>query len=129
MLEPASRQPLPGVAVVAADRRVRDGLASVLAATGEVEVVGLAADSPAVLRLAGSRRPELILVDPALTGQGDGTLVAQLRRHVPLATILVVDWDDGSDPVLAREADGVLNVARLPAALVDALSAAGLGRD
>ena len=114
---------------MAADRRVRDSLASVLSATGEVDIVGLAADSPAALRLTGARRPELILVDPALTGAGDGTLVDQLRRQVPRATILLVDWDDRSDRVLPQGADGVLDVGRLPGALIDALSSRSSGSD
>lgn len=85
----------------------------------------MAADSPAALRLAGGRRPELILVDPALTRVGDGTLVAHLRRQVPEARILVVDWDDRSDPVLPRGADGVLDLGSLPGALLAALASEG----
>ncbi len=106
--------------MVAADRRVRDSLASLLSATGRVEVVGLAADAPAALRLAGERRPTVILVDPVLS-QLDATLVASLRRQVPMATILLVDWDDRSDPVLPRDADGVVDVGSLPGALLAAL--------
>lgn len=129
MLHSAPRPSLPGVAVVAADRRVRDSLASVLTATGRVEIVGLAADSPAALRLVGARRPEVILVDPVLLAAGDGSLIGELRRQVPRATILIVDWDDRSDPVLPSDADGILDVARLPGALLDALSAGAWGSD
>lgn len=114
--------------MVAADRRVRDSLVSLLTATGRVEVVGLAADSSTALRLAGARRPKLILVDPVLS-RLDGTLVAGLRRRVPRATILLVDWDDPSDPVLPRDADGVLDVASLPGALLTALSSGAEGTD
>lgn len=129
VLQPAPRPDLPGVAVVAADRRVRDSLASLLAATGRVEIVGLAIDSPAALRLAGSRRPRLILVDPSLVGVDGGALIAQLRAQVPGATILLVDWDDHTDLVVPREADGVLDVGSLPGALVAALASAASGSD
>jgi DNA-binding NarL/FixJ family response regulator len=128
MLQPAQRSLLPGVAVVAADRRVRDSLASVLTATGRVEVVGLAADSAAAIRLAGNRRPEVILVDPVLLA-GGGNLIADLRRQVPRATILLVDWDDRSDPVLPIDADGILDVGRLPGALLAVLPAGTWGTD
>ncbi len=115
--------------MIAADRRLRDSLASLLAATGRVDVIGLAIDSPAALRLPGPRQPDLILVDPALVGGANGPLVARLRQQVPDAMILLLAWDDRSDPIASRQADGVLDVGNLPGALLAALDSAGLGGD
>ena len=129
VLNPAPRPDRPGVAVVAADRRVRDSLASLLAATGRVEILGLAIDSPAALRLSGERRPDVILVDPSLADVDGGTVVAELRHQVPGATILLVEWDDRSGLVVPRWADGVLDVGSLPGALLAAIDPAARGSD
>ena len=127
MLELARRPRLPSVAVVASDRRLRESLSSVLAATGRVDVIGSAADSLAALRLARSGHADVVLVDPILGA--DGRLLASLRRRAPAARILLVDWDGPSRSVRAPDVDGVLDATSMPAALFEALAAVPLASD
>jgi DNA-binding NarL/FixJ family response regulator len=110
------------VAVVASDRRVRDSLASVLAATGRVRVLWTAADEPAALAAAAMRRPDVVVLDARGDGVSGGQLLRTLRDGAPGARILVVEWDGAHDLSFAASvADGVLDVSALPGALFAAL--------
>lgn len=113
---------LPAVAVVAADRRVRDSLGSLLTASGEVRLVGSAGDVASALGLVTEGAVDVVVVDHDLANGGsDGTLVPQLRRAVPGARILVIDTEGGGSAAVVPGADRVLDVANLPASLLDAV--------
>jgi DNA-binding NarL/FixJ family response regulator len=122
MHDPAPQSVMTDVAVVAADRRVRDSLASVLAATGRVRVLWTAADGLAALAAVATRRPDVVVFDARSDGIGGGQLLRSLRDGAPGARILVVEWDGARDlSVAASAADGVLDVSALPGALFAAL--------
>lgn len=125
MPEPARPTTVPAVAVVAADRRVRDGLVSLLAATG-IEVMGAASDEAAALSLC-ARRPDAVVLDPRLVAPGDGALVRTLKAQLPDTPFLVVQWDSRVDSVFSRDTDVAVDASALPAALHAALAAHGFG--
>lgn len=125
MSQEAPRPTLPAVAIVAADRRVRDSLASVLDATGRVRLVGSVGDAPAAVRLVEAGHAEVIVVDPSPAGGGteDGFL-PMLRRAAPDARILLIEWGaPGARTRVPAAADAVLNPAQHPMALIDAVLA------
>jgi DNA-binding NarL/FixJ family response regulator len=116
---------VPAVAVVAADRRVRDGLVSLLTATG-IDILGAACDGPTALSLV-ARRPDAVVLDPRLVAPGDGALVRALRAELPDAPFLVVQWDARVDAGLAQGTDLAVDASALPGALHEALAAHGFG--
>jgi DNA-binding NarL/FixJ family response regulator len=122
MHDPTPGPALTEVAVVAADRRIRESLASVLAATGRVEVLWTAADQRTALAWAALRRPAVVVFDARADGMGGGQLLQALRDGAPGARILVLEWDGERDMTLAAGvADGVLDASALPGALFAAL--------
>jgi len=115
---------LPAVAVVAADRRIRDSLGSLLTASGEVHLVGSAGDGATALGLVTEGAVDVVVVDRDLANGGsDGTLVPQLRRAAPGARILVIGTEDDGPAAAVPGADRVLDVANLPSTLLDAVRA------
>lgn len=129
MRDAVPRPPLPGAAVVAADRRVRDSLASLLGATGRVDVVGAAGDAATAVRLAGASQPDIIVVDLQAAELDRAPLLERLRSQAPAARILVVEWDGRWRLGLPPGADGVLDVHAVPGALLDALLSVPPGSD
>ena len=125
MPDPAPLTTVPAVAVVAADRRVRDGLVSLLAATG-IEVMGAASDEPSALSLI-ARRPDAVVLDPRLVAPGDGAFVRAMKAQLPGTPFLVVQWDTRVDSVLPGDTDVAVDAGALPAALHEALAARGFG--
>ena len=125
MPDRATPSTVPAIAVVAADRRVRDGLVSLLAATG-IEVCGAVCDEASALRLIACR-PDAVVLDPRLVAPGDDALVRALKAQLPDAPFLVVQWDSRVDLVLSGDTDAAVDATALPAALNDALSARGFG--
>jgi DNA-binding NarL/FixJ family response regulator len=115
---------LPGVAIVSADRRVCDGLASLLAAGGQARVLGPVGDGPAALDLVRETDPDAVVVDITVAGHADrAPLLAELRRLAPRTRLLVIAWGGEVDRGLGRgivdgyvEADG-----RSPALLEEVL--------
>ncbi len=126
MLDEAPRPSLPAVAVIAADRRVRDSLASLLAASGEVRLVGAAGDVAGALRLVDGEEPDVAVVDRDLAnGQSQGTLLPLLRLHAPAMRLLVIDWDRPAGTPPFAGADDVLDLGEGPSALLDTILGRG----
>lgn len=69
---------------------VRDGVRALLAAAGDLEVVGEAADGQQAIDLAVSLEPDLILMDVAMPGLGGLEATLEIRRRVPRAKIIVL---------------------------------------
>jgi len=120
------------VRVVVADDQalVRDGLAMVLAADGDIDVVGEACDGVEAIELARSLEPDIVLMDvrmPRLDG------VAALRRIIserPATRILVLttyDIDEYVIEALRAGASGYLLKDTPRAALTAAVHAAVAG--
>lgn len=78
----ASRAPRAVIRVLLADDHalVRAGLRSLLASMDGVEVVGEAADGHDALRLAGTLRPQVILMDIAMPGLNGLEATARITR-------------------------------------------------
>ena len=116
----------PRVVIVDADRRVMQSLADLLGVTGEVAVVGGAADVRAALELVEQARPDVVLVDPRLPDVEAGVaLIAGLARAWPSMRIVMTGWNDteGHAFLGARSATYVSKSAspeEFAAAIVDA---------
>lgn len=87
--------PTPRVVIVDADRRIQQSLTDLLRLTGEVEVVGRAADVRAALEEVERVRPDVALIDPRLPDIEAGiALVRGLRRAWPEMRIVLTGWSD-----------------------------------
>jgi DNA-binding NarL/FixJ family response regulator len=90
----------PRVVIVDADRRVIQSLADLLAVTGEVSVVGRAADVRAALEEVEEKQPDVVLIDPRLPDIDAGmALVSGLSRARPDLRIVLTGWSDNGDVV------------------------------
>lgn len=124
----AARSLQPAVAIVCSDRRVREGLASLVIASGGT-VAGTACEAAEAVSLATVAQPGVILVDPQVDGiAGASGLLAALRATAPAARLLVLTWD--GDPgrwLQAGVADAIVRVDAEPAAIVCAIAPGGGG--
>lgn len=85
----------PTVVIVDADRRVRASLADLLAVTGQVRVVGRAADVRTALEVVEREDPSVVLVDPRLPDVEAGmALISGLRRARPELRVVLTGWGD-----------------------------------
>ena len=74
---------------------VRDGVRALLAAAGDVEVVGEAEDGHAAIREARRLDPDVILMDVAMPGLGGLEATLAIRAENTRARILVLtQYDD-----------------------------------
>lgn len=118
------RPPLPLVQLVGCDRRVRDGLASLLSASGQVRVSDGVDDAAAAIAAVDREPPSTIVVDLAVAGGSDAApgFLASLRAHAPTARILVIAWNGESDRWVRRAGgDGIIHVDGRPSDVVDAI--------
>lgn len=126
VIDDTARTIPPGVAIVSSDRRIRDGLASLVIASG-ARVVGTACEATEALSLVGVASPATVVVDPHIESPaGIGRLLEGLRARAPQARILVLAWDGESIRGLkATSADAVVRVDGEPSAIVGAILPAG----
>lgn len=104
-MQATARQRLPSaprVVIVDADRRVLQSLADLLGVTGEVEVVGRAADVRAALEEIERVHPDVVLVDPRLPDVDAGmALIGGMTRAWPSMRVVMTGWGDAeARPVL-----------------------------
>jgi DNA-binding NarL/FixJ family response regulator len=84
---------------------VRDGLRGMFAADPEFEVVGEASDGAEAVRLAGSKRPDVILMDLRMPGVDGATAIRTLTDKGMTSRVLVLTtYDSDADVVPAIEA-------------------------
>ena len=106
--------PEPGTirVLIADDQRVvRDGLSMLVALIDDVEVVGTACDGAEAVRLAGDRRPDVVLMDLRMPGTDGIAATAALRERLPTARVLVLTTyadQDAIVPALQAGARGYL---------------------
>lgn len=98
------------IRVVLADDHavVRAGLARLLAASGDIEVVGVASDGAEALRVALETRPDVVLMDLQMPGT-DGVAATRAITEAGLGAEVVVltSFSDGERIVAALDAGAV----------------------
>jgi DNA-binding NarL/FixJ family response regulator len=84
--------PPPVIRVLVADdqRVVRDGLTMLVGLIDGVEVVGTAGDGEEAVRLAGARRPDVVLMDLRMPVMDGIAATAELCHRLPTARVLVL---------------------------------------
>ncbi len=91
--------------IVAEVRLYRDGLARILGAEADIQVVGVAASWGDVIQLARSVQPDVILLDLDV---GEGRVaVAALRAAVPAVQIVAISIGDAEHDVISWAEVGV----------------------
>jgi two-component system response regulator NreC len=80
---------------------IRAGLRSMLEAEADLRVIGEAADSAAAMKLAGDRRPDVLVLDLQMPGADPVSDVRSLRENSPDTAIIVLTMR--SDPRKARD--------------------------
>ena len=97
-MQASPRQKLPSaprVVIVDADRRVLQSLADLLGVSGEVDVVGRAADVRAALEEIERVHPDVVLVDPRLPDIDAGmALIGGMTRAWPSIRVVMTGWGD-----------------------------------
>ena len=127
MTDPAASQPAPlRVLVVDPDDRIRETLAGLLCIDGQCAVVGSAGTADDAIALAGTFRPDVVLLDPRIPAMAAGRAVIPcLREAVPGVRILVLNWSDTADgSPRADGADAYIKKTFRPHELIDAVVAA-----
>jgi DNA-binding NarL/FixJ family response regulator len=121
------------IRVVLADDHslVRDGLRSLLAARGDIEVVGEAGTGPEAVDLVAATLPRLLSLDLSMPGWGVAPTVARVKAASPATRVLVLTMHD--DPAyvrsaLAAGADGYVLKTTRAADLVAAIRAVAAGQ-
>lgn len=111
-------------------RLVRDGLATLLAAAGDIEVVGTAADGAEVVAAAADCTPDVVLMDlsmPAVDGVQATKLLLRERPDVRVVALTSFSDQRQVAAALAAGAVGYLLKDTAPDALFDAIRAAHAG--
>ncbi len=109
---------------------VRGGLAAILGANDDIEVIGQVADGPAAARFAIENSPDVVLMDIQMPG-GDGLDATQvILRTCPTTRVLILttfDLDEYIYRALRAGASGFLLKTASPAELVRAVRQCGAG--
>jgi DNA-binding NarL/FixJ family response regulator len=109
----------------------RRGVASLLADSGDVEVVGEAADGRSALACVAATQPDVVLLDLGLPDRSGLALLPDLRSRWPNVRVVVVTMDDEDASIRAalhRGAVGYLLKDATAAELHRALTAAVEGQ-
>lgn len=89
------------VAVVDDHPIFRDGLAALVEATEDLELVGVAADGEEIVSLVGTQPVDVVLMDLSLPGMSGVEATAALTRRSAVPAVLVVTMVDDDDTVVA----------------------------
>jgi DNA-binding NarL/FixJ family response regulator len=110
---------------------VREGYRRFLERSGDLQVVGEAADAEEGLRLWRERSPNVTVVDISMRGASGLTLVEHITRRAPAARCLVFSMHE--DPLVAQRAVqagacGYVTKSSQPEVLVEAVRAVHAGK-
>ena len=112
----------PALALIAArPGPLREGLRCLVNALPRIRVVGAAGDAVALLKMISERSPDLVLLDAALLGDQDGSLVREVRKRGPGAKFVVLTETVGQRDAQAGAADVVLLKGAPAVKLVEAI--------
>jgi DNA-binding response OmpR family regulator len=81
---------LPRIVVVDDDRTIRDVVSLTLRSSGQMEVVGLAADGEQALEVVQHEQPDAVLLDLMLGAERGTDLIAPLVRGAPRTMIAMM---------------------------------------
>ena len=109
---------------------VRAGLRALLVSEADFELVGEAEDGYQVLHLAARLRPDLILMDMSMPGQGGIEALRQVKEILPNTQVVVLTVHE--DDILMRKAiragaSGYVVKRAAEAELIHAIRAVGRG--
>jgi DNA-binding NarL/FixJ family response regulator len=99
MLAPPERRPIR-VLVVDDHDVVRAGIAGLLDAVPDIEVVGTAADGLEAVELAADCDPDVVLMDLVMPGGGGVAAIRRLRERVPDTRVVVLTSFASDDQVI-----------------------------
>jgi DNA-binding NarL/FixJ family response regulator len=103
---------------------VRDGLRRIIEDSGDMEVVGEAADGRDAIRQIASTRPEIAVIDISMPGLDGLEVVSRLRKEAPDLPVLILTMHEEAQYVVrAIEAGamGYLTKQSAPEQLVAAI--------
>ena len=109
---------------------VRDGICSLLALAGDMEVVGEAANGKEGLEKAGALLPDVVLTDIAMPIMGGLETIRRIRREFPEMKILVLTQYDDKDhvfPAIQAGANGFIGKTAASSELASGIRAVFAG--
>jgi DNA-binding NarL/FixJ family response regulator len=114
----------PRVVIVDADRRVLQSLSDLLGVSGEVDVVGRAADVRSALEEIERESPDVVLVDPRLPDVDAGmALIWGMTRAWPELRVVITGWGDADSRPAMNGMACYVNKGSSPEEFVDAIVA------
>ena len=105
---------------------VRDGICSLLALAGDMEVVGEAANGREGLEKAGQLLPDVILMDMAMPIMGGLEAIRRIRKEFSEIKILMLTQHDDKDhvfPVIQAGANGFVSKTAASSELISGIRA------
>lgn len=117
--------------LIADDQQLmRHALRTLISAEADLEVVGEAGDTRDLLHFVHQLNPDLVLLDLAICRYEYSELLADLRRRQPIVRTIILTSIEEKEVILQAlqaGANGYLLKSIVPADLVKALRAAGVG--
>jgi DNA-binding NarL/FixJ family response regulator len=110
---------------------VRDGLSGMFATDPDFEVVGQAGDGAEAVRLAGTLKPDVILMDLRMPGMDGVAAITELaKRKIPVRVLVLTTYDTDTYvlPAIEAGATGYLLKDAPRAELLRAVRAAADGQ-
>ena len=110
---------------------VRDGLAALLAAWPDMEVVGSVGDGRAAVQMAAELRPDVVVLDIAMPEMNGIEASRPLLKASPASRILILSMHAGAEHIyqaLLAGATGYLLKESASAEFVSAVRAVGAGK-
>jgi two-component system nitrate/nitrite response regulator NarL len=109
---------------------VAEGLAAMLRATGDLQVVGTAATTAEAIRLAADQQPDVVVMDSHLPDGAGAEIAVRIRERQPRVAIVFLSADESEVAMIAAVRAGAcayLPKSRATADVIDAVRRAAEG--